>query len=99
MRTRARLALFTIVGLEAFAFAPAARPDDRSRPVSLVKMPYRGERNLADLSDSPDYLERGGLAKLLEQHGWPVRNTQTVALGPAEQKAYGEWNRLGPGRM
>ena len=95
MRTRARLALFTIVGLEAFAFAPAARPDDRSRPVSLVKMPYRGERNLADLSDSPDYLERGGLAKLLEQHGWPVRNTQTVALGPAEQKAYGEWNRLG----
>ena len=95
MRTRERLALFTIVGLEAFAFAPAARPDDRSRPVSLVKMPYRGERNLADLSDSPDYLERGGLAKLLEQHGWPVRNTQTVALGPAEQKAYGEWNRLG----
>jgi hypothetical protein len=58
-------------------------------------MPYRGERNLPDLSDSPDYLAKGGLRKLLDQHGWRVRSTSTAALTPEEQKAYGEWNRLG----
>jgi arginase len=58
-------------------------------------MPYRGERNLADLSDSPEYLDKGGLQKLLEQQGWRLRPTSTVALTPEEQKAYGEWNRLG----
>jgi arginase len=63
--------------------------------VSLVKMPYRGERNLPDLSDSPDYLEAGGLAKLVEQQGCRLRPTSNVALGPEERKAYGEWNRLG----
>src|SRR5262249_5474842 len=76
--------------------APTAvtQSDDRGRPVSLIKMPYRGERNLADLSDSPDYLEAGGLPRLLEQQGWRVPPTLTVALSPDEQKAYGEWNRL-----
>lgn len=59
MRPRARLALLTTIGLGAITVAPITRADDR--PVSLIKMPYRGERNLADLSDSPDYLEKGGL--------------------------------------
>ena len=95
MRPRTRLALFLAIGLGAITLAPVARCDDRVRPVSLIKMPYRGERNLADLSDSPDYLEKGGLQKLLERQGWRVRSTETVALTPEEQKAYGEWNRLG----
>jgi arginase len=94
MKTRAPLGLLTIVGLVATTLAPAARSYDRSRPVALIQMPYRGERNVAELSDSPAYLAQGGLPKLLEQQGWPVR-TQTVALAPEEQKAYGEWNRLG----
>jgi hypothetical protein len=55
------------MGLGMIVPAPIARGDDRDRPVSLVKMPYRGERNLPDLSDSPDYLESGSLAKLVEQ--------------------------------
>ena len=95
MKRRARLAVFATIGLGAIALPPAARSDDRSRPVSLIKMPYRGERNLPDLSDSPDYVEKGGLQKLLEREGWQVRSTSTVALTPEEQKAYGEWNRLG----
>jgi arginase len=85
--------LLAIVALGVTMLAPDARGDER--PVSLVKMPYRGERNLADLSDSPDHLEKGGLAKLLEQQGWRLRPTSTVTLSPEEQKAYGEWNRLG----
>jgi arginase len=95
MRRRARLALVATIGVAVATLAPVARSDDRGRPVSLIKMPYRGERNLPDLSDSPDYLERGGLQKLLDQHGWRVRSTTTAALTPEEQKAYGEWNRLG----
>jgi arginase len=58
-------------------------------------MPYRGERNLADLSDVPDYLEKGGLQKLLEREGCRLKPISTVALTPEEQKSYGEWNRLG----
>jgi arginase len=63
--------------------------------VALVKMPYRGERNLPDISDVPDYLEKGGIARLVEQAGFAVSPIASVALSPAEQKEYGEWNRLG----
>ena len=95
MRRRARLALLATIGMGAITLAPAVRSDDRGRAVSLIKMPYRGERNMADLSDSPEYLEKGGLPSLLEKEGWRLRSTQAVALTPEEQKAYGEWNRLG----
>jgi hypothetical protein len=47
-------------------------------------MPYRGERNLPDLSDSPDYLEAGGLSKLLEGEGWRPRPVSTVVLAPED---------------
>ncbi len=93
MRRPMRFAVLAAVALGAPAAATWS--DDRAPAVALVKMPYRGERNLADLSDSPDYLEKGGLAKLLEDQGWRVRPVSTVALTPEEQKAYGEWNRLG----
>jgi arginase len=95
MTRRARLAWLVTIGMGTVTLAPFVRADDRGRPVSLIKMPYRGERNLADLSDSPDYLEKGGLPRLLEQQGWRLRPTQAVALTAEEQKAYGEWNRLG----
>src|SRR5438874_2817264 len=84
-----------LAALALGALTPASWSDDRAPAVALIKMPYRGERNLADLSDSPDYLEKGGLAKQLEDQGWRVRPVSTVALTPEEQKAYGEWNRLG----
>ena len=93
--TGAGLVLSGLIGLGAIALAPVAPSDDRARSVSLVKMPYRGERNLPDLSDSPDYLEQGGIQRLLEQQGCRVKPVSTVALTPEEQKAYGEWNRLG----
>src|SRR5437762_8751190 len=92
---RARRAALATVGVAAITVLPAARPDGAGPPVSVIKMPYRGERNLPDLSDSPEYLDKGGLQKLLELSGWRVASTSTVALAPEEQKAYGEWNRLG----
>src|SRR5260221_5809417 len=84
-----------LAGLALGALTPAFGADDRAPAVALIKMPYRGERNLADLSDSPDYLEKGGLAKQLEDQGWRGRPVSPVALTPEEQKSYGEWNRLG----
>jgi arginase len=83
------------VGVGAIAASSLASGADAGLIVSLIKMPYRGERNLPDISDSPDYLEAGGLAKLVEQQGCRLRPASTVALGPDERKAYGEWNRLG----
>ncbi|HET6898924.1 MAG TPA: arginase family protein [Vicinamibacteria bacterium] len=84
-----------LAALALGALPPAAGADDRAPAVALIKMPYRGERNLADLSDTPDYLEQGGLAKQLEGAGWRVLPVSNVALSAEEQKAYGEWNRLG----
>ena len=91
--TSAGMVLAGLWGLGAMALP--AQGDERARSVSLVKMPYRGERNLPDLSDSPDYLEKGGLQGLLEQQGCRLKPISTVALTAVEQKAYGEWNRLG----
>ncbi|PYQ06091.1 MAG: hypothetical protein DMF83_13565 [Acidobacteria bacterium] len=90
-----RLALLGLIGVGAIAPSPVARGADAGLTVSLIKMPYRGERNLPDLSDSPDYLEAGGLSKLVEQQGFRLRPISNVALAPEERKAYGEWNRLG----
>jgi arginase len=95
MRPAPRLVLLALMGAGAIAPPPVAHGADAGLTVSLVKMPYRGERNLPDLSDSPDYLETGGLSKLVEQQGCRLRPTSTVALAPEERKAYGEWNRLG----
>jgi arginase len=95
MRPAPRLSLTALVGAGAIAASSLAGGADAGLTVSLIKMPYRGERNLPDISDSPDYLEAGGLAKLVEQQGCRLRPASTVALGPDERKAYGEWNRLG----
>jgi arginase len=86
------LVLLVVLGPTASAWAQGG---PTGTAVSLVKMPYRGERNLADLSDSPDYLEKGGIGKVLEGRGCRLKPTSTVALSSEEQKAYGEWNRLG----
>ena len=62
--------------------------------VSLIKMPYVGERNVPELSGGPEYLEQGALHKLLEERGCLAKAALTVALTADEEKAYGSWNRL-----
>ena len=95
MRRGMQWSVLGAAALTVMAALPFAAAADGVPAVSLVKMPYRGERNLADLSDSPDYLEKGGLQSVLEKRGWRVEPISTVALAADEQKAYGEWNRLG----
>jgi arginase len=66
----------------------------RTVRVVLVKMPYVGERNVPEFSGGPDYLEQGGLQKLLEAQGVHTKLASPVALSADEEKAYGSWNRL-----
>ena len=83
-----------LVELFAVCLAQSGRGDGTAVRVALVKMPYVGERNVPDTSRGPDYLEEGGIRKLLEQQGVQVKATDTVALTAEEEKAYGSWNHL-----
>jgi len=67
--------------------------DGRTR-VAMVKMPYSGARNVAELSSGPDYLEQGGLIDLLEGMDVVLRDTPTVALTAEQDDDYGEWHRM-----
>ena len=71
------------------------RAEDGSTRVALVKMPYSGARNVAELSGGPDYLEAGGLAEMLLPMGVTLRETGTARLLPEQEGDYGEWHRMG----
>ncbi len=63
--------------------------------VALVKMPYTGARNVAEISGVPDYLEGGGLGRQLGRMGATVRRVDEVRLTSEQQREYGEWHRMG----
>ena len=83
------LLLVMLVLIPSVSFAQSPKSDVKQVRVALVKMPYVGERNVPDTSRGPDYLEEGGIRKLLEQQGAQVKATDTVALTAEEEKAYG----------
>jgi arginase len=91
-----RIALLVLGFLSLFSlsFAQSHDSNTQSVRVALVKMPYVGERNVPELSGGPDYLEQGGIRKLLEDQGFQTKLASPVALSPEEDKAYGSWNRL-----
>jgi arginase len=78
----------------AISLAKSGEGETKPARVALIKMPYVGERNVPDTSRGPDYLDEGGIRKLLEQQGGQVLPTVTVALTAEEEKAYGSWNHL-----
>lgn len=88
------LFLVGMLGFTAVSLATIGEGETKPVRVALVKMPYVGERNVPDTSRGPDYLEEGGIRKLLEQQGVQVQPTATVALTAEEEKAYGSWNHL-----
>jgi arginase len=76
------------------ATAQTRNNDSNAISIALVKMPYVGERNVAELSGGADYLEQGGIQKLLEERGIRLKGTSAVKLPAKEEEAYGSWNRL-----
>ena len=83
-----------LLPLLAVSFAQTKAAKGNPVRVALVKMAYVGERNVPDTSRGPDYLEQGGLQKLLEDQGVHTKPVSTTALTAEEEKAYGSWNRL-----
>lgn len=63
--------------------------------IAVVKQPYHGGRNVAELSRNPDYLEEGGIVARLAAEGHQPRPVETVALTEGENREYGEWHRMG----
>ena len=88
------LLLVSLMPIMASSLAQGQDANAKSVRVALVKMPYVGERNVPDTSRGPDYLEEGGIRKLLEQQGAQVKPPDTVALTAEEEKTYGSWNHL-----
>ena len=88
------LSLVALMPLLAVSFAQSK--DGAANPVrvALIKMPYVGERNVPDTSRGPDYLEQGGIQKLLEDQGVQTKPVSSTALTAEEEKAYGSWNKL-----
>jgi arginase len=69
--------------------------DEGALRIALIKQPYHGGRNVAELSRNPGYLEEGGIADILAEAGHQLRPVETVALTPEEAREYGEWHRMG----
>jgi arginase len=94
MKPRLAWILAVLLSPVPAALSQSSSPAPDPVRVTLVKMAFRGERNLPDRSDVPDYLEQGNLRALLEGEGATVKPVVSVDLSPDEQKQYGEWNRL-----
>jgi arginase len=84
-------AMASVVGFSAIVSSQA--PEARVR-VAVVRMPYVGERNVAELSPGPDDLVAGGLLTELEQAGAQVTNAGAVRLSAEQERQYGAWQRL-----
>jgi hypothetical protein len=85
IRTTALLGLFAFPALffPLLASAKASVGPKSKLKVAIVK----------NDSEGPKYMAEGGLLSLLQKLGCEVKNIDTVALTPEEQKEYGEWNR------
>jgi arginase len=89
------LALFAcLVWLPSAAGDHASSRQALPVPVSVLRMPYVGERNVPELSPAPDTLVAGGLPAALEAAGASVVLVPPIRLSPAEEKQYGAWQRL-----
>jgi arginase len=71
--------------------AMASNPGVR---VTVLRMPYVGERNVAELSPGPDALLSGGLLAEFDRAGAEATSAGAVRLSPEQERQYGAWERL-----
>ncbi len=88
------LLLLGLLPVLAVSFAHTKANKANPVRVALIKMPYVGERNVPDTSRGPDYVEQGGIQKLLEEQGVQTKPVSNTALTADEERAYGSWNKL-----
>lgn len=63
--------------------------------ISVIQMPYTGARNVAELSDNPEYLYRHGITDSIRAMGFSLVPDRTVRLSETDERDYGEWHRMG----
>ena len=66
-----------------------------SPPVSIIRMPYTGARNVPEISDNPEYLYRHGIADSIRAMGFSLAPDRTVRLTAEDEREYGSWHRMG----
>jgi len=91
---RTLLATTTLTTAVAAGASGPSRQGDPPR-VAVVLMPYTGARNVPEISESPTYLQRNGLADTIRALGFETVPDRTVALTPAQEREYGSWHRMG----
>ena len=65
-------------------------------PLGVLKQPYKGSRNVPEISLNPDYIHAAGLERLIQEWGGALNGpVRTVQLTAEQQREYGEWHRLG----
>lgn len=89
------LALLLSLALSPAALAQKYRDAEGTLRVALVVNPFTGSRSGSDVSQGPELLRSGGLEERLALLGCRIVRSTQVELTPEEQRAYGQWNRLG----
>ncbi|MEE8467998.1 MAG: hypothetical protein V3T22_06055, partial [Planctomycetota bacterium] len=89
------LALLLSLALSPAALAQKYRDAEGTLRVALVVNPFTGSRSGSDVSQGPELLRGGGLEERLALLGCRIVRSTQVELTPEEQRAYGQWNRLG----
>ena len=87
--------LFSAIAAGILAALPALGLAAATVKVDVIKQPYGGARNVAEISMNPDYIHASGLERLIE--GWGgdlIRPVQDVRLDAEQERQYGEWNRM-----
>ena len=87
--------LIALLGAATPAGARAQSGGGRLPAVSIVQMPYTGERNVAEISDNPGYLFGNGIADTVRAMGFDVAPARVVSLTAEDEREYGSWHRMG----
>ena len=84
-----------IVGALLACILPASIAAAETVRVDVIKNPYGGSRNVPELSINPDYIHAAGLEGLIDSWGGElIRPVQEARLTDAQERQYGEWNRM-----
>jgi arginase len=85
----------SLVAGTLLAALPALALSAGTVKVDVIKQPYGGARNVAEISMNPDYIHASGLERLIEEWGGElIRPVQDVRLNAEQERQYGEWNRM-----
>lgn len=87
--------LIAVISVALFSALPGAAIPLPTVQVDVIKQPYGGARNVAEISANPDYIHASGLERQIEEWGGMlIRPVQDVRLDAEQERQYGEWNRM-----